>query len=82
MAVQSVPLYFEAKTWCHHYYYVKLHTKLVSLAMPEECLRLRLDSTLAFLLTALHRDGVMLAADTLASYGSLARYKNVERIKP
>lgn len=28
------------------------------------------------------RDGVMLAADTLASYGSLARYKNVERLKP
>lgn len=28
------------------------------------------------------KDGVMLAADTLASYGSLARYKNVERIKP
>lgn len=29
-----------------------------------------------------NRDGVMLAADTLASYGSLARYKNVERLKP
>ncbi|CAB1103648.1 unnamed protein product [Ectocarpus sp. CCAP 1310/34] len=28
------------------------------------------------------KDGVMLAADTLASYGSLARYKNVERLKP
>lgn len=28
------------------------------------------------------RDGVMLAADTLASYGSLARYKDVQRIKP
>ncbi|CAM9842713.1 unnamed protein product [Ectocarpus sp. 13 AM-2016] len=29
-----------------------------------------------------YKDGVMLAADTLASYGSLARYKNVERLKP
>jgi len=28
-----------------------------------------------------YKDGVMMAADTLASYGSLARYKNVERIK-
>ncbi|CAN0329823.1 unnamed protein product [Discosporangium mesarthrocarpum] len=28
-----------------------------------------------------YKDGVMLAADTLASYGSLARYKSVERIK-
>jgi 20S proteasome subunit beta 7 len=28
-----------------------------------------------------YKDGVMLAADTLASYGSLARYKNVERIR-
>mmetsp|Transcript_20814 Transcript_20814/g.30838 ORF Transcript_20814/g.30838 Transcript_20814/m.30838 type:complete len:258 (-) Transcript_20814:54-827(-) len=28
-----------------------------------------------------YKDGVMLAADTLASYGSLARYKNVERVK-
>jgi 20S proteasome subunit beta 7 len=26
-------------------------------------------------------DGVMLAADTLASYGSLARYKDVRRLK-
>jgi 20S proteasome subunit beta 7 len=29
-----------------------------------------------------YKDGVMLAADTLASYGSLARYKAVERICP
>ncbi|KAG5182718.1 20S proteasome beta subunit [Tribonema minus] len=29
-----------------------------------------------------YKDGVMLAADTLASYGSLARYKSVERIRP
>ncbi|CAM9907030.1 unnamed protein product [Chrysoparadoxa australica] len=29
-----------------------------------------------------YKGGVMLAADTLASYGSLARYKNVQRIKP
>ncbi|CAM9173894.1 unnamed protein product [Choristocarpus tenellus] len=28
-----------------------------------------------------YKDGVMLAADTLASYGSLARFKTVERIK-
>lgn len=28
-----------------------------------------------------YADGVMLAADTLASYGSLARYKNVQRIR-
>ena len=26
------------------------------------------------------KDGVILAADTLGSYGSLARYKNVDRI--
>lgn len=29
-----------------------------------------------------YKDGVMLASDTLASYGSLARYKDVRRIKP
>lgn len=29
-----------------------------------------------------YKDGVMLAADTLASYGSLARFKDVTRIKP
>ena len=28
-----------------------------------------------------YKDGVMLAADTLASYGSMARYKDVRRIK-
>lgn len=28
-----------------------------------------------------YKDGVMLASDTLASYGSLARYKNVPRLK-
>eukprot|EP01035_Chromulina_nebulosa_P016946 gene16946-22438_t len=28
-----------------------------------------------------YKDGVMLAADTLASYGSLARYKNIKRIE-
>jgi 20S proteasome subunit beta 7 len=28
-----------------------------------------------------YRDGVMIAADTLASYGSLARYKDVRRIR-
>ena len=28
-----------------------------------------------------YSDGVMLAADTLASYGSLARYKDVRRIQ-
>jgi hypothetical protein len=28
-----------------------------------------------------YQDGVMMAADTLASYGSLARYKDVRRIK-
>lgn len=28
-----------------------------------------------------YKDGVMLAADTLASYGSMARYKDVNRIK-
>ena len=28
-----------------------------------------------------YQGGVMLAADTLASYGSLARYKDVRRIK-
>lgn len=27
------------------------------------------------------KDGVMLAADNLASYGSLARFKDVERLK-
>ncbi len=27
------------------------------------------------------KDGVMLAADTLASYGSLARFKDVERLR-
>lgn len=26
------------------------------------------------------KDGVMIATDTLASYGSLARYRNVDRI--
>lgn len=29
-----------------------------------------------------YKDGIMLAADTLASYGSLARFKDVERLKP
>ena len=29
-----------------------------------------------------YADGVMMAADTLASYGSLARYKDVRRIRP
>lgn len=28
-----------------------------------------------------YKDGVMLAADTLASYGTLARYKNIKRIQ-
>ena len=28
-----------------------------------------------------YKDGVMLAADTLASYGSLARYKDVRRLQ-
>lgn len=28
------------------------------------------------------KDGVMLAADTLASYGSLARFRDVQRIEP
>jgi 20S proteasome alpha/beta subunit len=28
-----------------------------------------------------YADGVMLAADTLASYGSLARYKDMQRLK-
>jgi 20S proteasome subunit beta 7 len=28
-----------------------------------------------------YKDGVMMAADTLASYGSLARYKSVQRIQ-
>lgn len=35
----------------------------------------------ASVLALKYKDGVMLAADTQASYGSLARYKNVERIK-
>lgn len=26
------------------------------------------------------KDGVMIASDTLASYGSLARYRNIDRI--
>jgi 20S proteasome subunit beta 7 len=29
-----------------------------------------------------YQDGVMIAADTLASYGSLAKYRDVERIRP
>jgi len=29
-----------------------------------------------------YKDGVMLSADTLASYGSLARYRSIQRIKP
>ncbi|CDZ96951.1 proteasome endopeptidase complex beta subunit [Phaffia rhodozyma] len=29
-----------------------------------------------------YKDGIMLAADTLASYGSLARFKDIERLKP
>lgn len=42
----------------------------------------RAPTDLHFFARAPDRDGVMLAADTLASYGSLARYKNVERLKP
>ncbi|CAG8766106.1 14032_t:CDS:2, partial [Acaulospora morrowiae] len=29
-----------------------------------------------------YKDGVMLAADNLASYGSLARFRDIERIHP
>lgn len=28
------------------------------------------------------KDGIMMAADTLASYGSLARFKDVQRLRP
>ena len=28
------------------------------------------------------KDGIMMSADTLASYGSLARFKDIQRLKP
>jgi 20S proteasome subunit beta 7 len=55
----------------------------MSLGMPSDPTGRTLQPivTGASVLALKYKDGVMMAADTQASYGSLARYKTVERIK-